>query len=235
MLYTRYRTARQRSQGKDVLEVACGPGLGLGYLAGTARLVVGGDYAHDLLTQAQRHYRGRIPLVQLDAHQLPVRDKSFDTVILYEAIYYLARPERFLQECRRILRPGGALLICCANRDWAGFSPSVLTHRYFSVPELHGILAQAGFHVEVFGAFPATARSYSGRVISFIRTVGVRLRLIPKTQRGKEFLKRLFYGRLVELRAEVEDQMGELTPLVPLLADTPTSAFKVLYAIGYQH
>ena len=40
MLYTRYKWASQFIEGKDVLEVACGAGQGLGYLAKKAKKVV---------------------------------------------------------------------------------------------------------------------------------------------------------------------------------------------------
>ena len=82
MLYTRYWMAASVGQGKDVLEVACGSGQGLGYLAGKANRVVGGDYTEKLLRTAQRHYRGRIPLVRFDAHELPFKEGTFDLVIL---------------------------------------------------------------------------------------------------------------------------------------------------------
>ena len=49
MVYSRYRFASQFCAGKRVLEVACGPGLGLGYLAKQATLVVGGDYTKSCL------------------------------------------------------------------------------------------------------------------------------------------------------------------------------------------
>jgi ubiquinone/menaquinone biosynthesis C-methylase UbiE len=91
MLYTRYRTAAAFCEGKDVLQVACGAGQGLGYLAAKACRVVGGDYTARLLNLARSHYRDRIPLVRLDAHKLPFRDQTFEVVILYEAIYYTGR------------------------------------------------------------------------------------------------------------------------------------------------
>jgi ubiquinone/menaquinone biosynthesis C-methylase UbiE len=72
----------------------------------------------------------------IDAHNLPFDDKSFDVVILYEAIYYLEHPERFIEEARRVLRENGTLLICTANKDWSGFNPSPYTYKYFSAPEL---------------------------------------------------------------------------------------------------
>src|SRR5262249_40538682 len=102
MLYSRYRYAVEFCRGKNVLEVACGSGHGLGYLAGKARLVVGGDYTPSLLRVAQKHYGSRLPLVQLDAHLLPFKPGSFDVILLYEALYYLAAPKQFLAECRRI-------------------------------------------------------------------------------------------------------------------------------------
>src|SRR5206468_7217596 len=61
----RYAFAAARAAGKDVLEVACGSGQGLGLLASTARRVVGGDYTFALVRDAARHYAGRVDLVCL--------------------------------------------------------------------------------------------------------------------------------------------------------------------------
>lgn len=234
MLYTRYHTASQFSAGNDVLEVACGAGQGLGYLQRKARRVVGGDYAENLLVRAQSHYRGRVPLVRLDAHHLPFRSLSFDTVILFEAIYYLAEPERFLAECRRVLRPNGVLLVCLPNKEWSGFNPSPFSTRYFSASELHKLLVSKNFRTDLFGAFPAEPKSLAGNIVSLVRYVAARLHLFPNTMKGKEFLKRLFYGRLLEMPPELEEEMAESHPLVPLNPGSPASVtYKVLYAIAH--
>ena len=86
-LYHRYHTAGNYAAGKRVLEVACGSGLGLGYLGRTAASVVGGDYTEKLLRIAQSYYGDGVPLVRLDAHHLPFRNQAFDLVIILEAIY----------------------------------------------------------------------------------------------------------------------------------------------------
>lgn len=66
---------------KEVLEVACEAGIGLGYLARNARKVIGGDYDGKLVQIAKGHYEDRVEVRQLDAHNLPFDDKSFDIVI----------------------------------------------------------------------------------------------------------------------------------------------------------
>ncbi|MFN3975396.1 MAG: class I SAM-dependent methyltransferase [Dehalococcoidia bacterium] len=231
MAVTRYALAARHAQGKEVLEVACGPGMGLGMLAKTAKRVVGGDYTRGLLRHAQRHYQGRVPLVQLDAHALPFRDASFDLVLLYEAIYYLEHPEAFLQEARRVLRPGGMLLICSANKERPGFVPSSLAVRYYSASELLPLLAQQGFACEVFGAFPATASKREG-MVNLLRRVAATLNLIPGTLKAREALKRLFYGRLVPLPQEVSEGDAPIAQLVPLTTNGPNPDYKVLYAIA---
>ena len=50
---------------------------------------------------------------------------------------------------------------------------------------------------------------------------------------GKQWLKRLFYGRLVSLETEVRDQMAPLEPLVPLAPGADTRQFRVLYVVGH--
>jgi ubiquinone/menaquinone biosynthesis C-methylase UbiE len=232
-LYHRYHTAGQYATGKRVLEVACGAGLGLGYLARKAESVVGGDYTENLLRIARSYYQGRVPLVRLDAHHLPFRDHAFDLVVLFEAIYYLAQAEQFIAESRRVLSDGGTLLIGTVNKDWSEFTPSALSTRYFSVPELRDLLTQHGFdNLEFFGAFPTSANSLKQKIVSLIRRLAIALNLVPKTLGGRELLKRLFYGNLTPLKPEVEDGMAELYPLAPIPSQSPNSEYKILYAVA---
>lgn len=55
------------------------------------------------------------PSVCFDAESIPLADGSVDTVVSAEMIYYLDRPERFLAEAFRVLRPGGRLLLSTTN------------------------------------------------------------------------------------------------------------------------
>jgi len=203
MLYTRYAFARTLCEGRDVLEVACGGGQGLGYLASRARRVVGGDLTESLMAQAERHYGGRIPLVRLDAHGLPFRSESFESVLLYEALYYLAEADRFLDEASRVLVRRGYLVISTVNREWPDFNPSPLSTRYFSGAELLALLRDRGFRAEIYGAFPVIRGSPNQKTVSAIRRAAVRLHLVPRTMRGKELLKRVFLGSLEPFPAEV--------------------------------
>jgi len=230
MLTTRYRFAADLTAGRDVLEVACGPGIGLGYLARGARRVVGGDVDERLLQAAKRHYGRRISLLRLDAHVLPFADRSFDAVILFEALYYLTEPVRFTSEARRVLRPAGMLLISTVNKDWRGFNPSPHSTRYFSAGELRALLESSGFAVELRGGFPSGASTLGGKVLGYARRSAVRLHLIPATMQGKQMLKRLVYGPLRTLPAELQN--GPAAPILPLRGDAPASRFKVLYAVG---
>ncbi len=232
MLYTRYAFAAGFSEGRDILEVACGGGPGLGYLARRARHVVGGNYTQRLLAQASRHYRGQIPLVRLDAHALPFRSGSVGVVLLYEALYYLSEAARFIDEAWRVLTRPGCLVISTVNREWPDFNPSPFSTRYFSGSELFALLRDRGFQTEIYGAFPVVGDSPNERVISTIRRAAVRLHLIPRTMRGKELLKRVFLGRLVAFPAEVAEAMAPYCAPIPLPPNGPIRGFKALFAVG---
>jgi len=231
-LYQRYAFAAQFCDGMDVLEVACGTGQGLGYLARKARRVVGGDFTEKLLKVSQRHYQGRVPLLRLDAHALPFRDRSFDVVILYEAIYYLADPDTFLNECRRVLRDEGQCLICTVNREWSDFNPSPYSTKYYSARELAELLRRHRFQVRLYGSFPATKDSLKDHVVSFLKRTAVSWNLIPKTMKGKEIIKYIFWGKLIPLPPEVIDGMAQSIRPTPISYDSLIPEFRVLYAVG---
>lgn len=230
MIHTRYHWARQHSQDKNVLEVACGPGRGLGYLAQVARSVTGGDYTEALVRAANHHYQGRIKILHLDAQQLPFSDESFDVLMLFEAIYYLPDASQFVAEARRVLRPNGVLLVCSANREWPEFNPSPLSVKYFSALELRELLMQQGFAVELKAGFEASPRTAMQHLIGSIRRLAATFHLIPGSMQGKALFKRFFYGKLAELGPELLTSVP-VRPLVSL-TNFPVETYKVLYAVG---
>jgi SAM-dependent methyltransferase len=230
--YNRYRFASAYCAGKDVLEMGCGAGQGLGYLAKTARKVVGGDIDPANLEVARHTYGSRIELRQLDAHKLDCPDQSFDVIILYEAIYYLEFPEKFAAEVRRVLRPGGVLLICTANKSLPDFVASPYSHRYFTPPELAELLRPLGFEVEFFGEDPVNLNSPKQRLVRFLKRVASKLNLVPKTMRGKQFLKRIFFGKLQPMPAEVCDGMAPVQPPAPISGDKPDTQHRVLHCVA---
>lgn len=229
---TRYYFAGEFCEGKDVLEVACGVGQGLGYLASKARHIVGGDCTEKLIQMAENYYQGRVETKVLDAHQLPFANKSFDAILLYEAIYYLRDPDQFLRECRRVLKGNGTVIICTANKDWKGFCPSPLSVRYFSAHELSALLKSHGFDVQMLGDCPVSNGGLSSKVVSAIRKMTIALHLMPKTMRGKEKLKKIFFGKLVELSGEIVEGMMPYVKPTPISHDQPNRDFKVLFAVG---
>src|SRR5574340_766551 len=90
-LYHRYCFSRQFVDQNDVLEIACGSGIGLGYLSRQARRVVGVDIEERNVAKARAYYRGRenIKARVMDAHKMLFDDESFDLALLHEALYYL--------------------------------------------------------------------------------------------------------------------------------------------------
>jgi len=232
MMVTRYRFGSGLTRGKRVLEVGCGVGQGLGLLVRNARLVVGGDYTLALVQAAHSHYGDRVRALRLDAHRLPFSSGSFDVVLLYETIYYLADALMFVSECARILTSGGTLVICSVNRHWSGFNPSPHSFRYYDGKELATLLEQRGFRPRLLGAFRQEPTGVSSRVIGWIRQLAVRLHLMPRTMKGKELLKRLFYGRLVQMPPELSATDVPAEAPVSFVGDASDEAFKVIYAVG---
>jgi SAM-dependent methyltransferase len=227
----RYYFAGQFCEGKEVLEIACGAGQGLGYLTRRARRVVGIDIDDRVLSFVRAHYGSRIELRQMDGQALGFGDQSFDVVVHFEAIYYLPRPEQFASEVWRVLRPGGVLVVCTANKDLPDFNPSPFSHRYFGPPELVALLRPHRFVVECFGADAVGPLTLRGQALRTLKRAAVQLDLIPKTMRGKELLKRIVFGSLVELPKEIPDGQSVELP-EPIASDRPDREHRVLFAVA---
>lgn len=232
-MYTRYQFARQYCRGKDVLELACGTGQGLGYLGEAAKTIVGGDYSEPILRIAQRHYRHRIPLLRLDAQALPFKNESFDVIVLFEAIYYLGDCEAGVREWVRVLRPHGTILICTANKDLPDFNPSPYSFRYFSPLDFNDLLVPLNFKVKYSGDCPVDYSGLKQQVISLIRRIMVKWQLMPKTMAGKKLLKRLAFGRLLPLPAELTEAEAIYPLPRPIAADKIDTHHKVIFVSAH--
>ena len=225
----RYHWAQAFCRGKDVVEVACGSGQGLGLLSSVSRSLEAGDYSEEILSITRAHYGSRIPLKTFDAQRLPFAQASKDVVIIFEAIYYVPDVGRFVQECRRVLRAGGSVLVATANKDLWDFNPSPLSFRYYGAADLAAVFRKAGFEVELFGYMPMMGVSMRQRILRPLKRLAVKIGVMPKTLAGKRFLKTLVFGRLVEMPSELPQSNQDLDLPTRLPPDRPDRVHKVLY------
>lgn len=108
----RYRFAARFARGRKVLDVGCGTGYGAALLAEQARLVVGVDNAADAIAYAHENYRRRhLHYALADCRRLPLRDRAFDLVVMFEVIEHIAEQAECLGEIHRVLAPTGTLIL----------------------------------------------------------------------------------------------------------------------------
>jgi len=95
------------------LEVAIGTGLNMPHYPPDLTLI-GVDLSHDMLALARERAErlGRaVELLDADAHDLPFPDDSFDTVVCTYALCSVSDDALAIGEMRRVLKPGGRLII----------------------------------------------------------------------------------------------------------------------------
>jgi SAM-dependent methyltransferase len=133
----RYLVAREWCRGKDVLDVASGEGYGTAMLAQVARTAVGVDLAADAVAHATGAYvADNLRFLTGDARALPADDAAFDIVVSFETIEHFREQTQFLEEVRRVLRPGGLFIVSTPDRD--NYSPAETPANPYHAQELTG-------------------------------------------------------------------------------------------------
>ena len=105
---------------KRVLDAACGLGFGSYFLAQIADQVVGLDIDKERIQFASTRYqKASLHFMLSDATSTCLRDHSFDVIVSIETFEHIP-PDRavsFLKEMKRLLAPGGILVISTPNRS----------------------------------------------------------------------------------------------------------------------
>lgn len=132
-------------------------GVGSGRFAAPLGLQVGVDPSPAMLAHAAA--RG-IVVVQGTAERLPFAAGRFDHALVVTTLCFVDSPAGMLAEARRVLKPGGRLVIGIVDRDSA-LGREYLVHQaenvfyreatFYTADEVAGLLAQAGFTVDAWG------------------------------------------------------------------------------------
>jgi len=108
----RYAIAMEYVKSKTVLDIACGEGYGSNLLAKDARDVTGVDIDSKTVSDASKKYqKHNLKFVQGKVEEMPVADNSFDVVVSFETLEHSNDHEKIFGEIKRVLKPGGLLII----------------------------------------------------------------------------------------------------------------------------
>lgn len=115
-----------------VLDIGCGPGVMTGNVLTRGWTYVGTDIAAGMIAEARRRFQDE-PRAQFavgDVGEINAPDATFDVVVAMGLVEYLSDEGVALQEMRRVLKPGGRLLVSLPN--W--WSPARMWDRWLLAP-----------------------------------------------------------------------------------------------------
>lgn len=149
-----------------VLDVGCGAGRDMAWLEAQGASVVGVDLSAGMLAQARPRARG--PLLQMDMRRLAFASGLFHAVWCSASLLHLPKADApfALAEMRRVLVPGGVLMVALHAGEGEGWEPSAYAgpvERFFArytLEEAEALLASTGFAVHERGESAAGTRRW---------------------------------------------------------------------------
>lgn len=144
-LHLRLRDALQGIDGR-VLDAGCGTG---GFLASLSRRsAIGLEWSSAAAIRARE--KSGVPVARGSVNALPFADGVFDAVVSADVLCHAAvDPALALAELKRVLRPGGRLIVNMPAYAWLMSAHDARVHntRRMSAGQTSALLAQAGFRL----------------------------------------------------------------------------------------
>ncbi|MBS1681407.1 MAG: methyltransferase domain-containing protein [Bacteroidetes bacterium] len=135
--------------GGNLLEVGCGEGRGVQWLAPNVNTYCAIDKIASVVEQLKKKFpqgdfiSGNIP-------PLPYADNTFDCVVSFQVIEHIADDRAYLKEINRVLKPNGLALITTPNRPMS-LSRNPWHEREYTADELTALVKEYFNHVEMKG------------------------------------------------------------------------------------
>jgi len=206
----RYEFARGRLAGSGrVLDAGCGTGYGTHLLSRKRAFTLGIDYAAQALEYARARYAApNLSFAAMNCHRLALADSTFDCVVCLEVFEHLEDSDAFLAECRRVLRPGGRLILSTPNQETHDLHMKSIGRKnefHINLMGLRGLKKMLRQHfdaVEIYGQRRRGSRLYAA--LRAMDVFNLRLRLVGSRER--ETLQKTM-GVLVGAEAQPEAWM----------------------------
>ncbi|MFC0676188.1 demethylmenaquinone methyltransferase [Brachybacterium hainanense] len=97
--------------GDTVLDLAAGTGTSTAAIEAAGARVVAADFSLGMMREGRRR-QPHLPFIGADAQRLPFADDAFDAAVISFALRNVQDPRAGLAEMVRVVRPGGAVVVC---------------------------------------------------------------------------------------------------------------------------
>lgn len=149
----RYALAVELAKNKRVLDIACGEGYGSNLLSKVADSVYGVDISDEAVTHASQKYKANnLQFYTGSTSNIPLPDSSVDLVVSFETIEHHDEHERMMEEIKRVLSPGGILMISSPEKSvYKTRDPGNEFHiKELTIEEFKGILNSFFRYVDIY-------------------------------------------------------------------------------------
>lgn len=155
-----------------VLDMGCGAGLTVQYLRELGYTAWGMDIS-SLLVHAGSQRAPTLPLFQADADCLPLPAQALDVVVAECSLSVFENAGRILEECRRLLRTDGILILSdlyarnpTALPTLRSLLPASCLARSFIKDDLLALLAECGFSCQTWEDHSEAVKSLASQALS---------------------------------------------------------------------
>ena len=152
--------ALQVEETDSVLELGVGSGWALEEVSRVARRgqIWGIDQSAEMLAMAGSRLRGRATLVRGRFEALPFSSGLFDRLLAVNVAYFFSDDGREFREARRVLRPGGRMVIYASDRATLANWPFARedTHRSYDMDDLVATIRRGGFTPDEIETMPVS-------------------------------------------------------------------------------
>jgi SAM-dependent methyltransferase len=227
----RYAFAARFVKGKRVLDIACGEGYGAAALqkAGAAH-VIGVDISESVCLHARSKYG--LDARRGTAEQIPLPDRSVEVIVSFETIEHVPEPNRFLDECVRILVPGGRLIISTPNKEIYGKrrdEPNPFHCSEMTQEEFRSALGSRFRDTNIYTQRPDSAAWWSARTLVCENTPWARIRGFRRLRRAAQ---RRFFPEAIQ--SPTEEQRRSTVNMILDVAQKRRSLLSP-YIVRLQH